>query len=103
MENEIANLGGYLVLHCFEPALEENRDKILQIEQKICSNLEKAQVEVKNKLQILAVLNPEKVLKQGYAILGGKVAVGNVVKITTFREEIEAKVQEIKERGETLV
>ena len=44
------------------------------------------------------ILNPEKVLKQGYAIISGKISPGNVVKITTFKQEIKAKVEEINER-----
>jgi hypothetical protein len=44
-------------------------------------------------------LNPEKVLEQGYAILSGKISPGNVVKITTFKNEIEAEIKSIKERS----
>lgn len=50
------------------------------------------------KAKILEALNPEKVLKQGYAILSGKVSPGSVVNITTFDKEIMAEVKEIHER-----
>ena len=50
------------------------------------------------KVKILEALNPEKVLKQGYAILSGKVSPGSVVNITTFDKEITAEVKEIHER-----
>ncbi|MBQ7202327.1 exodeoxyribonuclease VII large subunit [Candidatus Saccharibacteria bacterium] len=50
------------------------------------------------KVNILEALNPEKVLKQGYAILSGKVSPGSVVNITTFDKEIMAEVKEIHER-----
>lgn len=53
---------------------------------------------VKQKITMLSGLNPEVVLKQGYAILAGKVSPGNVVKITTYESEIITLVQEIKER-----
>ena len=47
---------------------------------------------------MLEALNPEVVLRQGYAILAGKVSPGNVVKITTYESEIITLVQEVKER-----
>lgn len=49
--------------------------------------------------KILEVLNPEKVLKQGYAIVAGKMSPGEVVKITTFKQEVEAEVKKVKERN----
>ena len=49
-------------------------------------------------MKILAAHDPEKVLKQGYAILDGRISLGNVVKITTFKKEIKAEVKEINER-----
>lgn len=54
---------------------------------------------LKSKFQILEAHNPERVLKQGYAILNGKISVGNVVKITTFEKQIKAEVKEINERS----
>ena len=51
------------------------------------------------KMKLIEVLNPEKILSQGYAILKGKISPGNVVKITTFEKEIEAEVKKIKERN----
>jgi exodeoxyribonuclease VII large subunit len=50
------------------------------------------------KVKIVEALNPEKVLRQGYAILSGKVSPGSVVNITTFDKEITAEVKEIHER-----
>ena len=50
------------------------------------------------KMKILEALNPEKVLRQGYAILSGKVSPGSVVNITTYDKEITAEVKEIHER-----
>ncbi len=54
------------------------------------------------KIKLLEAMNPEKVLKRGYAIIAGKgspgFAVGDVVKITTFDKEMEAKIEEIHER-----
>lgn len=48
---------------------------------------------------ILEELNPEKVLKRGYALIKGEIDVGNVVKITTFNEEIKAEVKDVAKRA----
>ena len=52
-----------------------------------------------NQIKMLVALNPEKVIKQGYAILNGKISPGNVVKITTYDKEIKAEVKEVYERN----
>lgn len=82
-----------------EPMFSDNADKMRQMLQKIqgeCNNLE---MTVQQKLKILEVLNPEKVLRQGYAIVAGELSPGGVVKITTFEQEITAEVKKIKERS----
>ena len=48
---------------------------------------------------MLEALNPEKVLKQGYAILNGKISPGSVVKITTFDQEINAEIKNVRLRN----
>ena len=61
---------------------------------KITTKLEKiAQIQ-----RILEAMNPEKVLKQGYAILKGDLSPGNVVKITTFDKIIETEVKNVTKR-----
>ena len=52
-----------------------------------------------NQIKMLVALNPEKVIKQGYAILNGKISSGNVVKITTYDKAIKAEVKEVYERN----
>ena len=49
-------------------------------------------------VKIVEAVNPEKVLRQGYAILAGKVSQGSVVKITTHSAEVEAEFKKVKER-----
>ena len=60
--------------------------------------IEKYNAEIAAKIKILENLNPELVLKRGYAIISGKIDMDNVVKITTFTDEIEAKIIKIRER-----
>ena len=52
-----------------------------------------------NQIKVLAAMNPERILKQGYAILSGKISPGDVVKITTYDKEIKAEIKEVHERS----
>ena len=69
-----------------------------QMLQKIQGECEKKQILLQQKLKILEALNPEKVLRQGYAILSGKISPGSFLKITTMKQEIKAEIKEIHER-----
>ncbi len=81
-----------------EPLMTKNEEKIQRIFQKICTECDKYENILKLKMGILEELNPEKVLRRGYAILSGKISPGNVVKITTLKQDIKAEVKEIYER-----
>lgn len=76
-----------------------NLRAIDEIKRQIMQRISAEQDNVRSTEKLLERLDPEKVLKQGYAILSGKVTVGNVVKITTFSEEISAEVKKISERS----
>lgn len=73
-------------------------EKIQMIRQKIDLEIKMIESEVLQKMRILEVMNPEKILKQGYAIVSGAMDIGSVVKITTFDKECEAEIKKIKER-----
>ena len=83
-------------------ALEATRrvldDKLLNMKREIMRNLTNLQDRLMEKRRVLMAMDPERVLKQGYAILGGEIDVGNVVKITTLQQEIEAEIKKIIER-----
>ncbi len=74
-------------------------DKMARITTIVKDKLSRVSGEIEGKMKLLEALNPEKVLKRGYAILSGKISPGNVVKITTFESEIEAEVKKVKERN----
>ncbi|MBR5647844.1 exodeoxyribonuclease VII large subunit [Candidatus Saccharibacteria bacterium] len=80
---------------------EKNKigEKIKQISNVVNMKLVEYRKVLSNKIKMLEMANPEKVLRQGYAILSGKVSPGNVVKITTFDKEINAEVKEIHDRA----
>lgn len=77
---------------------EKIEEKIQLILQKIKTEQRILADELAQKVKLLEALNPEKVLKQGYAIIGGKVSLGNVVEITTFKQKIKAEIKEIYDR-----
>ena len=81
-----------------EPMREANRDKLVKAVDKIKEEYRKVTDDVRHKVKLLETLNPEKVLRQGYAILSGKISPGEMIGITTSRQEIEAEIKKIKER-----
>ena len=96
--DKIARVSRGLMMKYIEPMQRANEDKMKRCRQKMQQESEKLVNIMEQKMRILEALNPEKVLRQGYAILGGEVAVGNVVKITTFAEEIMAEVKQVNKR-----
>ena len=82
-----ATLSAYLLLDKMENCVDVIKNKLKEL-----------MGALEHKMRLLEILNPEKVLEKGYAILSGKISLGNVVKITTFRQEIEAEIKKIKER-----
>ncbi len=81
-----------------EPMVAANKKKLEDCLGKILEEERRISEVISQRLKLLEVLNPEKVLKQGYAILSGKISPGNVVKITTFKQEIDAEIKKITER-----
>ncbi len=96
--NKCEKINHGLLTKYIEPGLESNNHKIQLITRKIQEEMVKANDMIVSKIKILEALNPEKILNQGYAILTGKISPGNVVKITTYKQDIEAEVKSIKER-----
>ena len=55
--------------------------------------------ETRNYRKILESLNPTNILKNGYAILTGKIEIDNEITIETLKKKITAKILKIKEKG----
>ena len=72
--------------------------KTLSISSRILSVIEGLEGRIKSTESILKSLNPENVLKNGYAILRGKVEIGSEIEITTHDKDIAAKVTNVRER-----
>ncbi len=76
------------------------RELILRAGIDIKAKIDTKITEVKAKQKTLLALNPELVLKQGYAILAGKIEIGKKIKIMTQKNEITATVEEVSRRRE---
>lgn len=96
--DKIERVSRSLTMKYIEPMLAANEKKLTDIMSRINDKYNELVNILQHKMKLLEVLNPEKVLKQGYAILSGKISPGNVVKITTYNKEINAEVKEIYER-----
>ena len=78
--------------------LRANREEIVRVGQDIVVRITTVEGEIAAQCKILDQLNPDKVLERGYALMRGDAKVGNVVGITTFKQDIKAKITEVKER-----
>ena len=96
--DKVEKIGRGLKTKYIEPMLTKNCDMMKQVLQKIRDEYTNMYNVFQNKQKLLDALNPEKVLKQGYAIVAGKISPGNVVKITTFEKNIKAEVKEVYDR-----
>lgn len=88
-----------LVTKYIEPKLNEIQKNMTDVLRNIKREFVSREDYIKQKITMLEALNPEVVLKQGYAILSGKISPGSVVKITTYDTEIITLIQEILKRS----
>ncbi|MBR3386567.1 exodeoxyribonuclease VII large subunit [Candidatus Saccharibacteria bacterium] len=78
--------------------LQEKMTEKRQIKRELVRILAMLSDKMREKRRVLMAMDPDRVLKQGYAIMSGEIDIGNIVKITTINQEIEAEIKEIKER-----
>ena len=96
--NKVGSVSRGLLAKYIEPMSRANREKIEKVLTFIRGEYEKVSTETAHKKKLLETLNPEKVLRQGYAILSGKISPGELIKITTLKQDINAEIKEIHER-----
>lgn len=88
-----------LVTRYIEPKLNETQKIITDVLKNIKREFEIKENYLKQKMQVLEALNPEVILRQGYAILSGKISPGSTLKITTSDAEIITLIQQIIKRS----
>jgi exodeoxyribonuclease VII large subunit len=72
--------------------------KIARITAEIFRKIEEKRSEIQAKIRILENLNPEKVLRQGYAVLRGEAEIGRDLQIETSDKIILAEVKNVERK-----
>lgn len=72
--------------------------RLAEISRALNQRISSMEETVRSKKRILGSVNPELTLRHGYAIISGDLTEGSVVKITTLKNEAEAKIIKVKER-----
>ena len=96
--NMTVNRFGTIVVNRIIECKNSLGEKILQMSNIIKNKIVEDRRVLSHDIKMLEAMNPEKVLRQGYAILNGKISPGSVVKITTFEKEINAEIKEVYDR-----
>ncbi|MDR0591629.1 MAG: exodeoxyribonuclease VII large subunit [Candidatus Nomurabacteria bacterium] len=81
-----------------EALVAETRNETNRLEKFIVDRIDSKLLETQNLARMAAQLNPENVLRQGYALVVGELKTGNVVDITTLDKKIKAEVLGAKKR-----
>lgn len=74
----------------------EVQRRIQEAKKQILLKIEQSEHRVQETMRILQSLNPESVLKRGYAIVTGKVVIGKEIEITTIKQKIRAEVKDVQ-------
>lgn len=86
------------ILTAIDQAHRATSQSLLSAQQAITSQLALLSQRLTDLRRLLASLNPEQVLRQGYAILSGKLSPGTELTITTYQKILTAEITNVKPR-----
>ena len=89
------------ILTAIDQAHRVTSQSLLSAQQAITSQLTLLSQRLADLRRLLASLNPEQVLRQGYAILSGKLSPGTELTITTYQKILTAEITHVKPRTQT--
>ena len=89
------------ILTAIDQAHRVTSQSLLSAQQAITSQLALLSQRLADLRRLLASLNPEQVLRQGYAILSGKLSPGTELTITTYQKILTAEITHVKPRPQT--
>lgn len=89
------------ILTAIDQAHRTTDQSLLSAQQAITSQLALLSQRLTDLRRLLASLNPEQVLRQGYAILSGKLSPGTELTITTYQKILTAEITNVKPRPQT--
>lgn len=70
-----------------------------ELGQNILHKIDLEHQQIAAKLKVLESLNPENVLRRGYAIVAGKLSPGETIEITTSKQTLTAEIIHVKNRN----
>ena len=88
---------GERILENIELIKKQNQSKKDKIRTKILSIIQQQRDDILAKKRLLENLNPQRILRQGYAILRGSIEVGEQILIETIDKKITAEVKNVKQ------
>ncbi len=91
---------GARLTSCISTYERETNTHLQNLKRLLHTKLDSTEQKLISIQKILESCNPETVLKQGYAILRGKVSPGEALEITTEKQLITAKITKITERSQ---
>ena len=99
LESTIARVGQVIISN-INNALRENSQKVTNISRDIVVKITTMLNDIKQKMRMIEAMNPEKVLRQGYAIISGKVSPGEKITVTTDSVIVEAEITKVTKKVE---
>lgn len=87
-----------IIVQGIETARTGAKNRVVEAGRQVKNQISVMENQIIAKKKLLESLNPERVLRQGYAILSGKVEVGSEIRLTTFKNEILAKISAVNKR-----
>ena len=99
LESTIARVGQVIISN-INNALRENSQKVTNISRDIVVKITTMLNDIKQKIRMIEAMNPEKVLRQGYAIISGKVSPGEKITVTTDSVIAEAEITKVTKKVE---
>lgn len=81
-----------------DPSLNATNQKTQKCFERMNSELKVLMNAIEQKMKVLKALDPMQVLNRGYAIISGRIAVGEKISITLSQQVLEATINNIKER-----
>ncbi len=97
LESTVARVGQVIISN-INNALRENSQKVTAISRDIVVKITTMMNDIKQKIRMIEAMNPEKVLKQGYAIISGKISPGEKLRITTDKHIIDAEIIKVEDK-----
>ena len=88
---------GERILENIELIKKQNQSKKDKIRIKLLSIIQQQRDDILAKKRLLENLNPQRILRQGYAILRGNIEVGEKILIETIDKKIIAEVKNVKQ------